>query len=180
MFTTKLVFTTCVSRVVDLLCRVWLPSKVTKPKPRTFIASQTSDAFVAHFDKVQEQLETISSLDELVTGETNQALSHRHISHDMHPAGASESCLNSYIHIGMLSKSKGQILRVAAAFHVLFAMGTEEELPENISEEAIIAAIDFVGLCLQQTAFMAGRGEIAEDIQILESSMFTAVDLKFN
>ena len=59
-------------------------------------------------------------------------------------------------------------------------MGTEEELPENISEEAIIAAIDFVGLCLQQTAFMAGRGQIAEGIQILESSMFTAVDLKVN
>ena len=131
---------------------MWLPGKVTKPKPRTFIVSQTSDAFVTHFDKVQEQLETISAMDEPLTGET---LSHHHISHDMHPAGASESCLNSYIHIGMLSKSKGQILRVAAAFHVLFAMGTEEELPEYISEEAIIAAIDFVGLCLQQTAFMA-------------------------
>ena len=59
-------------------------------------------------------------------------------------------------------------------------MGTEEELPENISEEAIIAATDFVGLCLQQTAFMAGRGEIAEDFQILGSRMFIAVDLKFN
>lgn len=81
MFTTKLIFTTCVSRVVDLLCREWLPGKVTKPKPRTFIVSQASDAFVAHFDKVQEQLETIFSMDELVTGETNQALSHCHIYH---------------------------------------------------------------------------------------------------
>ena len=74
----------------------------------------------------------------------------------------------------MLSKSKGQVLRVAAAFHVLFSMGTKEGILESISEEAVVAAIDFVGLCLQQAAFIAGRGEIAEEIQILETSMFTA------
>ena len=79
-------------------------------------------------------------------------------------------------HVGMLSKSKGQILRVAAAFHILFAIGTSDEYlsatTDEISEEAIIAAINFVNLCCQHTAFMAGRGTIAGEIELIKSSMF--------
>ena len=71
----------------------------------------------------------------------------------------------------MLSKSKGQILRVAAAFHILFNVGTPEEITDEISDEAIAASINFVGLCCQQTAFMAGRGQIEEEIQIIKASM---------
>lgn len=80
----------------------------------------------------------------------------------------------------MLSKSKGQVLRVAAILHVLFYLGKdgedEDDLHEDkgekdgvdaiyrdagnidseISEKALKAAINFVSLCCQQTAFIAG------------------------
>ena len=105
----------------------------------------------------------------------------------------------------MLSKSKGQILRISAAFHVLFHVKkgsittdndnltdkdnddehedkkddehedkddndnndnedkhveTNSSISTEISEEAVAAAINFVQLCCQQTAFMAGRCDI--------------------
>ena len=63
----------------------------------------------------------------------------------------------------MLSKSKGQILRVATALHVLFNISTDDEdgsivteeddtndmVPVVITERAILAAINFVELCCQ-------------------------------
>ena len=49
----------------------------------------------------------------------------------------------------MLSKSKGQVLRVAAALHVLFHCNTPLNVPESISEEAFKAAVSFVDLYLQ-------------------------------
>ena len=87
---------------------------------------------------------------------------------------------------GMLSKSKGQILRVAASFHILFQLpnGVHDvddadhtlngECDDNaiIADSAIIAAIAFVTLCCQQTAYMAGRGNIKEELKIIKASMF--------
>ena len=95
----------------------------------------------------------------------------------------------------MLSKSKGQVLRISAALHVLFhvksdtieAEYNDETIPNNIqndvsteitgikisteiTEKAIGAAINFVELCSQQTAFMAGREDIQEEIQIAKAS----------
>lgn len=70
----------------------------------------------------------------------------------------------------MLSKSKGQILRVAATFHVLFHLDRPEVIPQEISEGAITPAITFVGMCCQQTAFVAGRGDITEEIRIIKAS----------
>ena len=50
------------------------------------------------------------------------------------------------------------------------------EIPEyymhNISEAAVIASIDFVKLCCQQTAFIAGRGDLKDEIEIIKASMF--------
>ena len=64
----------------------------------------------------------------------------------------------------MLSKSRGQILRVAAVLHVLFHLDTPLEIPKEISEQALLAAQNFVELCNQYTAFLAGRGEAVESI----------------
>ena len=76
----------------------------------------------------------------------------------------------------MLSKSKGQVLRVAAALHILFHMNKElDTISNEITDEAITASINFVGLCCQQTAYMAGRGDIKEEIQIIKGSKFTSV-----
>ena len=65
----------------------------------------------------------------------------------------------------MLSKSKGQILRIAATLHVLFNLETPLSIPAVISDSAIKAAINLVDVCLQHAAFLAGRGEIDETIQ---------------
>lgn len=96
-----------------------------------------------------------------------------------------------------LSKSKGQVLKVAAALHVLShikapctrqwggyekceleleisnrseSYASELEISNEISEAAIKAAINFVGLCCQQTAYMTGRGSIKEEVQIMKTS----------
>ena len=76
-----------------------------------------------------------------------------------------------------MSKSKGQTLRVAAALHTLFAMFSPEESSDDgigsqISNEAIIAAINFVEVCCQQTAYMAGRSELRKDIQLIKASEY--------
>ena len=68
----------------------------------------------------------------------------------------------------MLSKSKGQILRVAAALHVLFHRDAPLNVPDNVSEDAVRAAANFVDLCLQHAAYLAGRGDISEAIQALK------------
>ena len=84
----------------------------------------------------------------------------------------SKQC-NSITFVGMLSKSKGQILRVATALHVLFHVGSSDPLKNELTENVIAAAINFVGLCCQQTAYMAGRGDIKQEIQIIKASMST-------
>ena len=75
----------------------------------------------------------------------------------------------------MLSKAKGQILRVAAALHTMFDDSIDPETGEmtlppiasTISTKAVSAAIDIVDTCCQHTAFMAGRGNIEDEIKQL-------------
>lgn len=77
----------------------------------------------------------------------------------------------SFTLTGMLSKSKGLILRVAAGFHALFHLGHPASIPTEISHEAMIAATDFVDMCTQHAAFMAGRGDINEYVQRLSTGI---------
>lgn len=81
-------------------------------------------------------------------------------------------------HLGMLSKSKGQVLRVAATLHVLFYDATciddQEDItvssvPSTISTKAILAAENFVDTCCQHAAFIAGRSKMADEITRLTS-----------
>ena len=65
----------------------------------------------------------------------------------------------------MLSKSKGQILRVAAVFNVLFKLDDPGSIEEEISQNALAAADNFVSTCLQHAAFMAGRGPFQDAIK---------------
>ena len=64
----------------------------------------------------------------------------------------------------MLSKSKGQVLRVAAVMHMLFHMDTPESIPREISEEAVLAADRFVDLCMQHAVHLGGRGNLKEAV----------------
>lgn len=77
----------------------------------------------------------------------------------------------------MLSKAKGQILRVAAALHVLFNINTPLAIPTNISDTAIKAAVNLVEVCIQHAAFLAGRGDVEETIQGLLEGKFTSVNV---
>ena len=70
--------------------------------------------------------------------------------------------------IGMLSKSRGQVLRVAATLHALFYIETPQQVPNGISNEAIIAAVNFVEVCNQHVAFLSGMGEIGSYITSLK------------
>lgn len=68
----------------------------------------------------------------------------------------------------MLSKSRGQILRVAATLHVLFHFETPQAIPDTICDAALMAALDFVEVCNQHAAFLGGRGPISEAIEALQ------------
>lgn len=70
----------------------------------------------------------------------------------------------------MLSKSKGQLLRVAAVMHVLFNMD-KPQIPEEISELAVKAAESFVDLCLQHAAYLGGKGDLQEAIEDINKCM---------
>ena len=73
-----------------------------------------------------------------------------------------------FISIGMLSKSKGQILRVAVALHVLFNWENPQSIPDEVSESAMKAAINLVDVSIQHAAYLAGRGELQEEIDRLQ------------
>lgn len=76
----------------------------------------------------------------------------------------------------MLSKSKGQILRVAAVLHVLFHVDNPHNVPTKIQENAVKAAINFVDLCIQHAAYITGRGRIQDEVesvyQIMQGATF--------
>ena len=59
---------------------------------------------------------------------------------------------------GLLSKSRGMALRIATVLHLLFHMEQDGEIPTVLSDEAMSAAINFVKVTCQQTAYMVGRG----------------------
>ena len=66
------------------------------------------------------------------------------------------------------SKSRGQILRVAATMHVLFHLDTPLSISTTISVEVLKAAQDFVETSNQHVAYLAGRGDIAEAVDMFQ------------
>ena len=56
---------------------------------------------------------------------------------------------------------------MAATMHVLFHWETPDKIPSTISDMALKAAQSFVELCIQHAAFLAGRGNIPEEIDSL-------------
>ena len=63
--------------LVDLLHTQWTPGKTTSPAPKVFTITPNSQAFTTYFDEVQEQLETLASMDDLLSG----------IVHEIHVGG---------------------------------------------------------------------------------------------
>lgn len=75
------------------------------------------------------------------------------------------------MYVGMLSKSKGQILRVAAVLHVLFHVDTPHNIPSKVEEVAVKVAINFVDLCIQHAAYITGRGRIQDEVESVHQIM---------
>ena len=50
------------------LKKLWMPGKTKNPNPRILTIKVNSEAFRTHFDQVQEQLETLASMDDLLSG----------------------------------------------------------------------------------------------------------------
>ena len=75
----------------------------------------------------------------------------------------------------MLSKAKGQILRVAASMHILFHLEKEDEICDVIIDEAIKAAINYIMTCIQHTAYMTGRSTVVQEVEIAEAGMCTYI-----
>jgi hypothetical protein len=78
----------------------------------------------------------------------------------------------------MLSKSKGQLLRVAAVMHVLFNMEDPSSIPQEISEDAVKAADCFVDLCLQHAAYLGGKGNLQEAIDDINKGDYNQLHSK--
>ena len=58
---------------------------------------------------------------------------------------------------GVLSKSKGQILRLAACMNALFSLDPLHLLKNELSPMSIDASIDYVEVCNEHTSVMGGR-----------------------
>ena len=73
----------------------------------------------------------------------------------------------------MLSKSRGQVFRIAIILHVLFNIDNEQDIAcdSEVSEVAIKAAINFVQTACQQTAFIVGKGLIQEEVQAYKTGV---------
>ena len=109
--------------------------------------------FQTKYDKVQADIKTIGCMDDLLSGNNTLFCFYEVIYAIM--------C----VHVGMLSKSKGQVLRVATILHVLFNMGNPTNIPRKISENSVKAADKIVDLCLQHAAYLGGRGLIHDAIE---------------
>ena len=90
----------------------------------------------------------------------------------------------------MLGKAKGQILRIAACLQMFFSDTLEKHqnsqddddhdddeiiipaatLPTTITEDALKAAINFVQVCCQHTAYITGRQTIENEIKKYKQS----------
>lgn len=67
----------------------------------------------------------------------------------------------------MLSKSKGQILRISAVFTVLFKMNEPMSSVLDISDVAVTAAINFVSLACNHAFYLTSRMSLGEEIECM-------------
>ena len=80
-----------------------------------------------------------------------------------------------------MSKSRGQVLRVAAVFHVLFSVDPEREAskeeanPDILCEDAVIASINFVKTACQHALYIAGKGNLEEELHVTNTGTYVYV-----
>lgn len=75
-----------------------------------------------------------------------------------------ELCGRDDLLTGVLSKSKGQILRLAAVFNALFSLDPNHPLSDRLSDKAVEAAVNFVETCNEHTAIIGGRATVTDPL----------------
>ena len=75
-----------------------------------------------------------------------------------------ELCGRDDLLTGVLSKSKGQILRLAAVFNALFSLDPNHPLGDHLSDKAVEAAVNFVETCNEHTAIIGGRATVTDPL----------------
>ena len=115
--------------------RIQLPARV-------FYLTSKSTAFEEYYDNIQGHLQLLSGMDELLTGKSEEVLNFCKILWTLTYLSCS----------GMLSKSRGQVLHLAAVLHMLFTLGTNQLTDDIVSEAAVKAAINYVQVVCQQAA----------------------------
>ena len=85
--------------------------------------------------------------------------------HDMIQNQLERICGKDELLSGLLSKAKGQLLRVATCLHVLFNLETPDKIEDKISIDALSAAIDFVDVCCDHASLITGRRCISDEVK---------------
>lgn len=70
---------------------------------------------------------------------------------------------------GILSKQKGQTLRLAAIMNALFSIDDQFPLEQTIHQAAVKAAIDFVRVCGEHASLLSGRRGLSEVIASVDT-----------
>lgn len=71
---------------------------------------------------------------------------------------------------GILSKQKGQALRVSAIMNALFSLDDKYPLKASINEDAVKAAINFVQVCGDHASILSGRRSLADVVATVDTS----------
>ena len=92
-----------------------------------------------------------------------------------------------YTFIGMLSKAKGQILRVSGILNVLFCdrsdqgkLSLSDTIPIVITNDALEAAQNFVDTACQHAAYLSGRGFIENELKRFTVGMLPCVIIVYS
>jgi len=54
---------------------------------------------------------------------------------------------------------------------VLFHLVTPHNIPTQIDDNAVVAAIDFVELCIQHAMYITGRGKIQDEVESIHQAL---------
>lgn len=85
------------------------------------------------------------------------------------------------VFVGLLSKSKGLILRMTGCLHCLFqldslnaAFSSGESVFEPstvVTDSAVKAAVNFVATCINHTLYLCGRNSSVEEVRMLQDDI---------
>ena len=153
-----------------------------KLSDRVFQLSENYSGFAAYYDEIQLQLERIAGIDESLSGMYATIVV------------VDEMCTPT---LGLLSKSRGQVLRMAAVLHVLFTIkvddvqcedndraadGTTDQQPDDgdldvVHDKTVKVAINIVRKSIQHSLYMTGRCTLTEEIS--KAGMYVCVRIGF-